>query len=81
MESQGPLVNALAGTLFTWAVTALGSAAVYLTHQPTRTFLDGALGFAAGMCNEGLLGGPCVAVECRSEFNACVHECDFALAV
>jgi ZIP family zinc transporter len=44
-----PVVQALFGTLFTWFVTALGSAAVFLTKEVGRKVLDTMLGFAAGV--------------------------------
>ncbi|EGD74407.1 zinc (Zn2)-Iron Permease [Salpingoeca rosetta] len=42
------LLAAFAGTLTTWAVTALGAAVVFFA-QPSQKFLDGCLGFAAGV--------------------------------
>jgi zinc transporter, ZIP family len=44
-----PVLQALAGGLFTWGVTALGAAAVFLTRQVNRRLFDGMLGFAAGV--------------------------------
>jgi ZIP family zinc transporter len=44
-----PVVQALFGTLFTWGVTALGSASVFLTKEVGRKVLDTMLGFAAGV--------------------------------
>ncbi|HPI32442.1 MAG TPA: ZIP family metal transporter [candidate division Zixibacteria bacterium] len=44
-----PVVQALMGTLFTWGLTALGAACVFLTRQPSRKLLDAMLGFAAGV--------------------------------
>jgi len=44
-----PIVQALLATLFTWAVTALGAAGVFLARQPSRKTLDAMLGFAAGV--------------------------------
>jgi len=44
-----PVLQALAGTLFTWFLTALGSAAVFLAKEVNRKLLDGMLGFAAGV--------------------------------
>ena len=44
-----PVVQALFGTLFTWGLTALGAAGVFLTRQPSRKLLDSMLGFAAGV--------------------------------
>lgn len=35
-------------TLFTWGVTALGAAVVFLAKDISRKFLDFMLGFAAG---------------------------------
>lgn len=45
----GPVVQALFGTLFTWGVTALGAAGVFLSKEINRKLLDGMLGFAAGV--------------------------------
>ncbi|MBQ9300794.1 MAG: hypothetical protein IJ214_09805, partial [Clostridia bacterium] len=36
-------------TLFTWSVTAAGAALVYLFRRPKKIFLDGMLGFSAGV--------------------------------
>ena len=44
-----PVVQALLATLFTWAVTALGAAGVFLQKNLSRKLLDGMLGFAAGV--------------------------------
>lgn len=44
-----PVMQALAGTLFTWLVTALGAAVVFLAREVNRKFLDMMLGFAAGV--------------------------------
>ncbi|MCK5805666.1 MAG: ZIP family metal transporter [Lentisphaeria bacterium] len=44
-----PVAQALLGTLFTWAVTALGAALVIFFRTINRKVLDGMLGFAAGV--------------------------------
>jgi ZIP family zinc transporter len=44
-----PVVQALLATLFTWGVTALGAATVFVTRDVDRRVLDGMLGFAAGV--------------------------------
>jgi len=44
-----PVVQALFGTLFTWAVTAAGAIPVFFTRTLNRKFLDGMLGLAAGV--------------------------------
>ncbi|HPB69154.1 MAG TPA: ZIP family metal transporter [Candidatus Omnitrophota bacterium] len=44
-----PVVQALWVGLFTWGMTALGAAAVFLTKEVNRTVLDAMLGFAAGV--------------------------------
>jgi len=44
-----PTLQALVATLFTWGVTALGSAGVFLTREVNRKLLDGMLGFASGV--------------------------------
>jgi ZIP family zinc transporter len=48
-ESQSPVTQALLGTLFTWGLTALGAAAVFLTRSVNRKLLDAMLGFGAGV--------------------------------
>jgi ZIP family zinc transporter len=48
-EGLPPVVQALYGTLFTWGVTALGAALVFPFRTLNRRFLDGMLGFAAGV--------------------------------
>jgi len=49
LEQYSPIIQALMGTLFTWAITALGSALVFLTKDISRKLLDGMLGFASGV--------------------------------
>jgi ZIP family zinc transporter len=48
-ETLSPVVQALLGTLFTWAVTSLGAAMVFLFKNLNQKVLDGMLGFAAGV--------------------------------
>jgi ZIP family zinc transporter len=48
-EQFSPIVQALLGTTFTWGVTALGAAGVFLSKEINRKLLDGMLGFAAGV--------------------------------
>lgn len=45
----GAVQQALIGTLFTWAVTALGAALVFFFKTINKTVLNGMLGFAAGV--------------------------------
>ena len=42
-------VQALIATLFTWGVTALGAALVFLFRSVEKNVLDACLGFAAGV--------------------------------
>jgi len=44
-----PVTQALAGTLFTWFVTALGAGLVFFTRRFNQRAMDGMLGFAAGV--------------------------------
>ena len=44
-----PVLQALVATLFTWAMTAFGAAAVFFFKTVDRRLLDAALGFAAGV--------------------------------
>ena len=44
-----PIWQALLGTCFTWFLTALGAAAVFVFRTVNRKVLDGMLGFAAGV--------------------------------
>lgn len=44
-----PIVQALLATCFTWGVTALGAATVFVFRTLNRRMLDGMLGFAAGV--------------------------------
>jgi ZIP family zinc transporter len=48
-EQFNPVIQSLFGTLFTWGVTALGAAGVFLSKEISRKVLDGMLGFAAGV--------------------------------
>ena len=49
LSSFHPIVQALFATLFTWGVTALGAAGVFLSKEISRKVLDAMLGFAAGV--------------------------------
>lgn len=49
MIDAHPAVQALVATAFTWVMTALGAAGVFLGRAPGRRFLDAMLGFAAGV--------------------------------
>ncbi|XP_075760128.1 zinc transporter ZIP11 isoform X2 [Pelodiscus sinensis] len=49
IPSFSPVVQALLGTLFTWGLTAAGSALVFVFSSGQRRILDGSLGFAAGV--------------------------------
>ncbi|MGK7344273.1 MAG: ZIP family metal transporter [Candidatus Nitrospinota bacterium M3_3B_026] len=49
MESLHPVWQALIATLFTWGLTALGAAAVFLGREMSRRTLDLMLGFAGGV--------------------------------
>ncbi|XP_015766819.1 PREDICTED: zinc transporter ZIP11-like [Acropora digitifera] len=49
IEGLNPVSQALQGTLFTWGVTALGSALVFVFSTGQRKVLDASLGFAAGV--------------------------------
>lgn len=44
-----PVLLALLATCFTWGVTALGAATVFLGRELNRKWLDGLLGFAGGV--------------------------------
>ena len=48
-QTLSPLLQALLATLFTWGMTALGAATVFLTRQVSRSLLNAMLGFAAGV--------------------------------
>uniref|UniRef100_A0A914EPS0 Zinc transporter ZIP11 n=1 Tax=Acrobeloides nanus TaxID=290746 RepID=A0A914EPS0_9BILA len=44
-----PVIQALLASLFTWGVTALGAALVFVLPSNSKKFLDVSLGFAAGV--------------------------------
>lgn len=44
-----PMLQALIGGIFTWGMTALGAAVVFLTKNVGQKLLDSMLGFAAGV--------------------------------
>ena len=46
---QHPVLQALLAGTFTWVLTALGAAAVFLSRKVSRRALDSALGFTAGV--------------------------------
>ena len=49
IQAFHPVVQALLAGCFTWGITALGAAVVFLTADVSRRLLDGMLGFAAGV--------------------------------
>lgn len=49
MTDLNPIAAAGAAGLFTYAMTAVGAAAVFLSREPSRRCLDVSLGFAAGV--------------------------------
>lgn len=49
LSNLHPIVQALLGTLFTWFLTALGSAGVFFMKSLNRKLMDLMLGFAAGV--------------------------------
>ncbi|HOT92594.1 MAG TPA: ZIP family metal transporter [Anaerolineae bacterium] len=49
LTQLNPAIQALLATLFTWLMTAAGSAAVFLAKEVNRKVLDSMLGFAAGV--------------------------------
>ncbi len=48
-QSLHPVIQALLATCFTWAMTALGAAAVFIGRDISRRVLDMMLGFAGGV--------------------------------
>lgn len=44
-----PVIQALFATLFTWSITALGAALVFMLKKVNKTLLDSMLGFAGGV--------------------------------
>ncbi|HAF62385.1 MAG TPA: ZIP family metal transporter [Anaerolineaceae bacterium] len=49
LSNFSPVIQALIGTIFTWGMTALGAAGVFISKEISRKLLDGMLGFAAGV--------------------------------
>lgn len=48
-SNLSPIVQALLATLFTWGMTALGAAGVFLSKEISPRVLNGLLGFASGV--------------------------------
>ncbi|TWU23640.1 ZIP family metal transporter [Bythopirellula polymerisocia] len=48
-SSLNPIFQALLAGLFTWFVTAVGAASVFLSRRVSRRLLDGMLGFSGGV--------------------------------
>lgn len=48
-RSLSPILQALLAGLFTWGITALGAACVFLARDVNRKLLDGMLGFSGGV--------------------------------
>lgn len=49
LEQFNPIIQSLFATFFTWGVTALGAAGIFLSKEIDRKLLNGMLGFAAGV--------------------------------
>ncbi|TKR92824.1 hypothetical protein L596_007398 [Steinernema carpocapsae] len=49
IRGHNPVIQALLASLFTWGVTALGAAVVFILPHNSKKFLDASLGFAAGV--------------------------------
>jgi ZIP family zinc transporter len=49
LEQFNPIIQSLFATFFTWGVTALGAAGIFLSKEIDRKLMDGMLGFAAGV--------------------------------
>jgi len=48
-QLHNPVINALYASLFTWFITAVGAAGVFLFSAVKQKFLDAMLGFTAGV--------------------------------
>ena len=48
-ESISPVQQALYASLFTWGLTAMGAAFVFVFKTMNRAFFDGMLGFTGGV--------------------------------
>jgi ZIP family zinc transporter len=48
-QNVHPVVQSLLATFFTWGLTALGAAGVFIAKDISKKVLDGMLGFAAGV--------------------------------
>ena len=49
LTGLSPVLQALLGTLFTYAMTAIGAAGIFFTREIKKSVFDGMLGFAAGV--------------------------------
>lgn len=49
LKNLHPVMQAIIATCFTWLVTALGAAVVFMAKSVNRKVLDGMLGFASGV--------------------------------
>ncbi|GFP31881.1 zinc transporter, ZIP family [Candidatus Hakubella thermalkaliphila] len=49
VQNLHPVIQALLATCFTWTMTALGAAIVFMAKDVSRKMLDGMLGFAGGV--------------------------------
>lgn len=49
LQNLDPVAQALIATLFTWGMTALGAAIVFMAWDMSRKMFDGMLGFAGGV--------------------------------
>lgn len=48
-STLSPVLQAGLATMFTWSITAMGASLVFLFKKINKTFMDGMLGFAAGV--------------------------------
>jgi len=82
IEGYSPLAQAFLGTLFTWGMTAFGASAVFFFNGYERRFLDGSLGFAAGVMTAATVWSLLLpAIEISEQMNGDVNNSKFMALV
>ena len=70
-----PIIQTIIAATFTWSITALGAALVFIFKKPNKTMMDAMLGFAAGVMIAATfwsLLNPALEMASKLEMNSCL---------
>lgn len=70
-----PIIQTIIAATFTWSITALGAALVFIFKKPNKTMMDAMLGFAAGVMIAATfwsLLNPALEMASKLKMNSCL---------